>query len=176
LAVEEAYNVEEDKWEILLPMIQPHGLGCDGVFMEGKFMVFTRDGEVFDLSAGTWKSWENMGSWTGSWTGSLWTKSVYIYDFESARWSRGADMPTPRHSFSCFVDSSTGLVYVAGGVGLYVVGGYVVETGPLAAAEAYNVKEDKWEILHPMIQPQGLGCDGVFMEGKFLVFTEDISA
>jgi hypothetical protein len=45
-------------------------------------------------------------------------KRVYIYDFESARWSRGADMPTPRYSFACSVDSSTGLVYVAGGVGV----------------------------------------------------------
>jgi hypothetical protein len=105
------------------------------------------------------------------------TKSVYIYDFESARWSRRADMPTPRYSFAYSVDSSTGLVYVAGGVGVYVVRlGYVFETGPLAAAEAYNVEEDKWEILSPMIQPHGLGCDGVFMEGKFMVFTEDISA
>jgi hypothetical protein len=97
-------------------------------------------------------------------------KTVYIYDFESARWSRGADMPTPRRSFACSVDSSTGLVYVAGGVGVGA------ETGPLAAAEAYNVEEDKWEILPPMIQPHGLACDGVFMEGKFMVFTEDISA
>jgi hypothetical protein len=93
------------------------------------------------------------------------TKSVYIYDFESARWSRGADMPTFRRSFACSVDSSTGLVYVAGGVD--------ERRNPLAAAEAYNVEEDKWKILPPMIQPHGLRCDGVFMEGKFMVFTRD---
>jgi hypothetical protein len=98
-------------------------------------------------------------------------KSVYIYDFESARWSRRADMPTPRYSFACSVDSSTGLVYVAGGVNERPSG------NPLAAAEAYNVEEDKWEILPPMIQPHGLGCDGVFMEGKFMVLSgEDRSA
>ena len=95
------------------------------------------------------------------------TKSVYIYDFESARWSRGADMLTARSFFACCVSSSTGLVYVAGG--------NVEGSNSLVAAEAYSVEEDKWEILPPMIQPHGLGCDGVFMEGKFMVFTEDIS-
>jgi hypothetical protein len=92
-------------------------------------------------------------------------QSVYIYDFESARWSRGADMPTLRFSFACSVDSSTGLVYVAGGTNK--------DSRPLAAAEAYNVEEDKWEILPPMIQPHGRrGCHGVFMEGKFMVLNE----
>jgi hypothetical protein len=76
-------------------------------------------------------------------------------------------MPTPRCSFACSVDSSTGLVYVAEGVD--------ERCNPLAAAEAYNVEEDEWEILPPMIQPHSLGCDGVFMEGKFMVFTEDRS-
>jgi hypothetical protein len=52
-------------------MIQPHGLGCDGVFMEGKFMVFTEDrsAEVFEPSAGTWRRWENM-----RFRGDLWKK------------------------------------------------------------------------------------------------------
>jgi hypothetical protein len=97
-------------------------------------------------------------------------KSVYIYDFESARWSRGADMPTRRFLFACSVDSSTGLVYIAGGVDEH--------GNPLAAAEAYNVEENKWEILPPMIQPHGGECQGVFMEGKFMVLSggEDRSA
>jgi hypothetical protein len=90
-------------------------------------------------------------------------KSVYIYDFESARWSRRTDMPTPRFLFACSVDSSTGLVYVAGG--------FDERRNPLAAAEAYNVEEDKWETLPPMIQPHGGECDGVFMEGKFMVLS-----
>jgi hypothetical protein len=73
LATAESYNVEEDKWEILPPMIQPHGLGCDSVFMEGKFMVFTKDrsAEVFEPSAGTWRRWENM-----RFRGDLWKKCV----------------------------------------------------------------------------------------------------
>jgi hypothetical protein len=83
-------------------------------------------------------------------------------------------MPTPRYSFACSVDSSTGLVYVAGGVGVYVAGRVGVdeplnplaETRPLAAVESYNVEEDKWEILPPMIQPHGLGCDSVFISAE----------
>jgi hypothetical protein len=73
LAATEAYNVEEDKWEILPPMIQPHSLGCDSVFMEGKFMVFIEDrsAEAFELSAGTWRRWENM-----RFVGDLWKKCV----------------------------------------------------------------------------------------------------
>jgi hypothetical protein len=65
--------VEEDKWEILPPMIQPHELRCDSVFMEGKFMVFTEDrsAEVFEPSAGTWRRWENM-----IFRGDLWKKCV----------------------------------------------------------------------------------------------------
>jgi hypothetical protein len=88
-------------------------------------------------------------------------KRVYTYDFESARWSRRSDMPTPRSFFACSVDSSTGLVYVAGGINEHYK--------PLAAAEVYNVEEDKWEILPRMIQNHGEGCQGVFMEGKFVV-------
>jgi hypothetical protein len=88
--------------------------------------------------------------------------SVYIYDFESARWSRRADIPTPRSSFACCVSSSNGLVYVAGGLN--------EDIHPLAA-EAYNVEEDKWEILPPMIQPHSKGCHGVFVEGKFMVIS-----
>jgi WD40 repeat protein len=97
-------------------------------------------------------------------------KSLYIYDFESVRWSRGDDMPTPRFLFACSVDSSTGLVYVAGGTSK--------DSHPLVAAESYNVEENKWEILPPMIQPHGGKCHGVFMEGKFMVLSggEDRSA
>jgi hypothetical protein len=76
------------------------------------------------------------------------------------------------------LDSSTGLVYVASGVGVYVTGRVGVDEplNPLAVAEAYNVEEDKWEILPPIIQPHSLGSDSVFMEGKFMVFTKDRSA
>ena len=90
-------------------------------------------------------------------------KRVYIYDFQSAKWSRGADMPTPRSFFACSVSSSDGLVYVAGGVD--------ENQKPLAGAETYNVEEDRWETLPPMIQPHGKRCHGVFIEGKFMVLS-----
>eukprot|EP00253_Pinus_taeda_P012951 PITA_12951 len=80
------------------------------------------------------------------------------------KWSRGADIPTPRLYFACCVSSSTGLVYVAGGCG---------EHEPrLASVEAYNVETDKWEILPPMIEPHGFGCRGFFMYGKLMVLEE----
>ena len=91
-------------------------------------------------------------------------KNVYVYDFQSGRWSPGADMPMPKTQsfFVCTVSSCNGLVYVAG-------------RGPLgtAAAATYNVGEDKWEILPPMIQPHIQGCRGVFLEDKFMVLSRD---
>jgi hypothetical protein len=89
------------------------------------------------------------------------TTSVYIYDFESARWRHGADIPTTRSFFACCVSSFTRLVYVAGGNNEH--------SNPLATAEAYIMEQDKWEILPPIIKPHGLGCHGVFMEGKFIL-------
>jgi len=88
-------------------------------------------------------------------------KSVYIYDFVSARWSRGADMPTPRIFFACSVCSSSGVIYVAGGND--------ENNRPLASAEFYNVEEDRWENLPSMAQPHGYGCQAVLFQGKFMV-------
>ena len=90
-------------------------------------------------------------------------QNVYIYDFESARWSRGADMPTPRSFFACSVSSSSGLVYVAGG--------FDENSNSLSAAETYNVEEHQWEVLLPMNEQHGGGCYGVFLDGKFMVLT-----
>jgi hypothetical protein len=75
LGAAEVYNVEENKWEILPPMIQPDARACHGVFMEGKFIVLSggedRCAEVFEASAGTWRRWEDM-----SFRGDLWRKCV----------------------------------------------------------------------------------------------------
>lgn len=64
------YNVEEDKWEMLPPMMEHPGKACEGVFVDGKFMVFTEDGfepsaQVSNPSARTWTRWENMLSFKG---------------------------------------------------------------------------------------------------------------
>ena len=67
----EVYDVEEDKWKILPPMSQAR-IECQGVFMDGKFIVisgyygwidrFSRSAEVFDTGEGVWSRVENMWS------------------------------------------------------------------------------------------------------------------
>jgi hypothetical protein len=39
--------MEEYKWEIMPPIIQPHGLGCHSVFMEGKFIMHIVVGHTY---------------------------------------------------------------------------------------------------------------------------------
>jgi hypothetical protein len=90
------------------------------------------------------------------------SKEVFIYDFQSSKWRRGADMPTTRSYFACSVSSSKGLIYVAGGRDEH--------GNTLATAEAYDVEADKWEILPPMTQNRERS-QGVFMDGKFMVIS-----
>uniref|UniRef100_A0A0C9RXD3 TSA: Wollemia nobilis Ref_Wollemi_Transcript_6185_1785 transcribed RNA sequence n=1 Tax=Wollemia nobilis TaxID=56998 RepID=A0A0C9RXD3_9CONI len=72
LRASEAYNVEEDQWEILPPMSQERD-ECQGVYLDAKFYVisgyttesqgrFERSAEVFDPSTGSWSRLENMWS------------------------------------------------------------------------------------------------------------------
>lgn len=99
----------------------------------------------------------------GGWHPSHWEamNSVFIYDFKSNTWRRGADMPRVRSFFACSV-SPDGLIYVAGG--------HDGNKNALPDAEAYDVNEDKWEILPPMSQERD-ECHGVFMDGKFTVIS-----
>jgi len=99
----------------------------------------------------------------GGWHPSQWEamKSVFIYDFPSRTWRRGADMPRVRSFFACSI-SPDGLIYVAGGHG--------DNKSALRAAEAYDVKHDRWEILAPMSQERDR-CHGVFLDGKFTVIS-----
>jgi len=99
----------------------------------------------------------------GGWHPSHWEamNSVFIYDFTSGTWRRGADMPTVRSFFACSV-SPDGLIYVAGG--------HDNNKNALRAAEVYNVEKDKWENLPPMSQERD-ECQGVFMDGKFTVIS-----
>lgn len=99
----------------------------------------------------------------GGWHPSNWKalNSVFIYDFASGTWRQGADMPRVRSFFACSV-SPNGLIYVAGG--------HDDNKNALRVAEAYDVEEDKWEILPPMSQERD-ECQGVFMDGKFTVIS-----
>jgi len=106
-----------------------------------------------------------IGGWHRSNGTFVAVKSVFIYDFQSAKWRRGADMPTLRIFFACSACSSTGLVYVAGGHEGDRDYGH-----DLASAEVYNVEEDNWGILPPMTEKR-LSCEGVFIDGKFMVIS-----
>jgi hypothetical protein len=127
LASAEAYNVEEDKWEILPPMIQPHGLGLHSVFIEGKFMVlseYDRSAEVFDPSAGTWRLEDTLSfegdlfTCAASSSGELYAfheeqQQVIKYEGEKNVWTAVASFPTAR--FLRFVMCATqwrGLFFV----------------------------------------------------------------
>jgi N-acetylneuraminic acid mutarotase len=70
-------------------------------------------------------------------------------------------MPRVRSFFACSI-SPDGLIYVAGGHG--------DNKSALRAAEAYDVKHDRWEILAPMSQERDR-CHGVFLDGKFTVIS-----
>jgi hypothetical protein len=99
----------------------------------------------------------------GGWNPSRWEamNSVFIYDFTSGKWRRGADMERIRSFFACAV-SPSGLIYVAGG--------HENNKNALRTAEAYDVKHDKWEALPPMNQERDR-CHGVFLDGKFTVIS-----
>jgi hypothetical protein len=118
LAAVYAYNVEEDRWEILSPMIQPHGPGCYSVFMDGKFMLLSRDrsAEVFDPTALAWRRWEDMISfrvdlWRSfavafSSSGELYAFSerqqqVMKYDGGKQVWTVVASLPRHIYLFNC---------------------------------------------------------------------------
>lgn len=88
--------------------------------------------------------------------------NVFIYDFSSAKWTRGTDTPLPAIGSACAV-SPEGLVYVAGGRmdrNENAVGG---------GAAVYNVEKDEWKLLPEMKNQQWNFCFGAFIDGKFFV-------
>ncbi|KAJ9692432.1 hypothetical protein PVL29_011473 [Vitis rotundifolia] len=84
----------------------------------------------------------------GGWDPDTWeiSSSVFIYNFLSATWRRGADMPGARRSF--FGCATSGLERV-----VYVAGGHDAEKNALKSALVYDRDE----------------CKGVFHRGKFHV-------
>lgn len=99
----------------------------------------------------------------GGWNSSCWEamNSVFIYNFTTGKWRRGADMSRVRSFFACSV-SPTGLIYVSGR--------HDSHRNALRAAEAYDVKQDKWVGLPPMNEERDR-CRGVFLDGKFTVIS-----
>lgn len=86
--------------------------------------------------------------------------SVIVFNFLTAKWRRGADMPGARRSlFGC----ATGDDRMA-----YVAGGHDDEKNALRSAMAYDVAKDEWIPLPDMARERD-ECKGVFRHGKFHV-------
>ncbi|KAG0630261.1 hypothetical protein M758_1G165900 [Ceratodon purpureus] len=96
----------------------------------------------------------------GGWWQSTWepSRSVFVYDFSSQRWSQGADMLSVRNFFAC------------GAVGSKVVvaGGHDAEKKALRSVEAFDVETGCWEKLESMREERD-ECTGVVMDGRFYV-------
>lgn len=98
----------------------------------------------------------------GGWNPDTWkvSKEVFVYNFISAKWRRGADMPGLERSFFACASDSDRTVYVAGG--------HDYHKNALASALAYDVLKDEWVRL-PDMASQRDECKGVFYRGKFHV-------
>jgi hypothetical protein len=131
-------NVRRRTWE-RLPCIPdfPESLPifCRLVTVDGKLVV--------------------LGGWNPTTYETL--QSVYIFNFVTQTWSRGAPMPTPRSFFACAaVDPNH----------IFIAGGHDNSKTALKSAEFYNVETDQWTSLPPMHEERdestGLCRDGTF--------------
>ena len=74
--------------------------------------------------------------------------TVFIYNFSSAKWIRGADMPAARKSAAFSLSPEPeGLIYV--------VRGEDDDGNALQGAEVYSVEEDEWKVLLDLSQERG---------------------
>ncbi|KAH9317004.1 hypothetical protein KI387_018773, partial [Taxus chinensis] len=88
---------------------------------------------------------------------------VFVYDFSSGRWNRGADHLPHRNYFCCSVDCEKGLIYVAGGRDK--------DNKELRKeASVYNVEENSWELLPSMTWGvDSTNYNSGFIDGKLLL-------
>ncbi|XP_076925859.1 F-box/kelch-repeat protein At1g80440-like [Bidens hawaiensis] len=85
---------------------------------------------------------------------------VYVYNFASATWRRGRDMPgSTRLFFGCASDNERRVV---------VAGGHDTEKNALRSGMMYDVAEDKWTLVADMANERD-ECKVVFHRGKFYV-------
>ncbi|WOL08134.1 hypothetical protein Cni_G16886 [Canna indica] len=99
----------------------------------------------------------------GGWDPETWAASdgVYIYDFTTGAWRRGAPMPGPRRSFfACAASADLRTVFVAGG--------HDEEKNALRSAMAYDLAADAWTPMPDMAQDRD-ECRGAFLRGAFHV-------
>ncbi|XP_047307250.1 F-box/kelch-repeat protein At1g80440-like [Impatiens glandulifera] len=86
--------------------------------------------------------------------------SVFIYNLVSGEWRCGSDMPGQQRLFFAVASDSERMIYVAGG--------HDEEKNALKSALAYDVANDKWEMLPDMAREREEG-KGIFLRGKFQV-------
>lgn len=99
----------------------------------------------------------------GGWDPETWgvSKAVYIFDFLTGKWRRGADMPGPARSlFGLAGDPNCRVVMVAGG--------HDEEKNALSSALLYDVERDVWAPLPDMAKERD-ECSVVFHGGTFHV-------
>ncbi|WCJ40665.1 Galactose oxidase/kelch repeat superfamily protein [Euphorbia peplus] len=83
--------------------------------------------------------------------------AVYVFDFVTATWRRGADMPGVRRSFFGCASDLNRMVFV--------VGGHDGEKNALKSGLAYDVAKDEWVSLPDMARERD-ECKAVFHRGK----------
>ncbi|KAF5200611.1 F-box/kelch-repeat protein [Thalictrum thalictroides] len=101
----------------------------------------------------------------GGWNPTSWKASntVFVYDFVTATWKRGVDMPGPSISFfGCASDYDQTIVLVAGG--------HDEEKNALRSALLYDVIKDEWISLPDMAKERD-ECKAIFHAGKFHVIS-----
>ncbi|XP_050384735.1 F-box/kelch-repeat protein At1g80440-like [Argentina anserina] len=91
------------------------------------------------------------------------SNSVFIYNFVSATWRCGANMPGVKRSFfGCTSDDDKRMVFVAGG--------HDNEKNALRSTMAYDVAKNKWIIMADMIRERD-ECKALFHHGKLHVIS-----
>ncbi|XP_016170980.1 F-box/kelch-repeat protein At1g80440 [Arachis ipaensis] len=98
----------------------------------------------------------------GGWDPESWkaSNSVFIYNFLSATWRRGADMPGgPRTFFACASDNDRTV---------YVAGGHDDEKNALKSVLAYDVARDAWAALPDMSRERD-ECKAIVRGGRLCI-------
>nr|XP_011466713.1 PREDICTED: F-box/kelch-repeat protein At1g80440-like [Fragaria vesca subsp. vesca] len=89
------------------------------------------------------------------------SNSVFIFNFVSATWRSGADMPGVKRSFfGCASGDDNRTVFV--------VGGHDNKKNALRSAMAYDVAKNKWNVMADM-EKEHDECKAIFYRGKLHV-------
>ncbi|GLJ13386.1 hypothetical protein SUGI_0211190 [Cryptomeria japonica] len=89
---------------------------------------------------------------------------VWLFDFASCKWRRGATMLRWLEDFTSAADEDGGLIYVGGG--------FDRSGKPVRSASVYNVEEDKWDVLpdiNALVVDMYTIFRSAFADGKFYV-------